>query len=71
MKENIIKEILLKNRNLSAETKVRLPLMNETQLTFLLDQSGQAPQKSSKITQVIIIAVLISFSFVALIYGNV
>jgi len=71
MKENIIKEILLKNRNLSAETKVRLPLMNETQLTFLLDQSGQAPQKSSKITQVIIIAVLISFSLVALIYGNI
>jgi hypothetical protein len=71
MKENIIKEILLKNRNLNAETKHRLPLMNVAQLTYLLDNSGNAPQKSSKITQIVIIAVLISFSLVALIYGNV
>jgi hypothetical protein len=69
MKENIIKEILLKNRNLSAETKIRLTLMNVAQLTNLLDQSGDAPQKTNYLPIVIVLA-LVSFSLLSLLFGN-
>ena len=69
MKENIIKEILLKNRNLSAETKTRLTLMNVAQLTNLLDQSGGAPQKTNYLPVFIVLA-LVSFSLLALLFGN-
>jgi hypothetical protein len=69
MKENIISEILIKNKNLSNETKSKLHLMNITQLTYLLNQV-LAPKKFNFLPY-LVIAALIGFFVAILLTQNI